>query len=224
MTTTTDQATEAVGRVEIAWSEVTGGYVIHTWGYGAGPVTMQPQSDGTVVTEARSLAEKLGIDPDAVEIPAELATTTRDDTDDTEAFMDALEADGIAFEAATRLDLATAPAADIIADNHRRNAAEPMPLKTTADMFEYAAEWAINNVPVDDKHRVGDLFTDMVAALAPHLTAEVSAMYWEDLKEAIDQHNKAQDGEHPGDTDPLRWAEQCRAAVDYYAEMLAGVA
>lgn len=146
-----------------------------------------------------------------------MTTTTRDDT---EAFMDALEAPGIAFENATRLDLATAPAADIIADNHRRKAAEPMPLKTTADMFEHAAEYAINNL-TGDEH---DKATDMVAALTPHLTAQVSAMYWTDLKNALIEFGAAKEGERPGDVDAQTWFERCRDAVEYNAEKLAGVA
>lgn len=118
------------------------------------------------------------------------------------------------------LDLATAPLADIAAAEKARRDAEPMPLKTTADMFERMAEWAINNLTDDEQ----DMAVDLVRSVTPHLTREVSAMYWEDLKEAVDRRNKAEDGEHPGDEDELRWTEQCRAAVDFAAEKLAGVA
>ena len=118
------------------------------------------------------------------------------------------------------LDLATAPLADIAADERARRDAEPMPLKTTADMFERMAEWTINNLTDDEQ----DMAVDLVRSVTPHLTREVSAMYWEDLKEAIDRRNKAEDGEHPGDVDELTWAQQCRDAVEFAADMLAGVA
>lgn len=75
---TVTEASPHVTRIEIAWSEATGGYVIHVHVTGVGPATAQPKSNDTVVTEARYLAEKLGLNPDAIERPAELAPTVAD--------------------------------------------------------------------------------------------------------------------------------------------------
>lgn len=115
--------------------------------------------------------------------------------------------------------LRTAPLADIIADNHRRNASAPKPpLAGTRQMFEQLAEWAHNNTDDDGL----DLIIDAVAALTPHLEREESAAYFEDLMTAIVALGQAEEGEHPGDIDGETWRDQCRDAVEFAAEKLAG--
>ena len=107
------------------------------------------------------------------------------------------------------LDLATAPLADIIADNRKRKAIEPKPpLADKRAMFERLAEFA-NNAPADRQ----DLITDIVNALTPHLSTEDSALWWYDLKSQLIELGQAGDEE---ESDGRRWP------VERAADRLAG--
>jgi hypothetical protein len=92
-------------------------------------------------------------------------------------------------------------------------------LGASPDLFEHLAIWANNNVGDDDE----DLVSDVIAAMCPHMTAEVAQMHWEDLRTGIIARDKAEEGDHPGDVDSLTWAEQCRDAVLFTAEQMAGL-